>query len=368
MTTENISGELIITDPNQYKMQLRQDPAVIALSDEISVTDPNSVVNFGQKPAEMITSSSDKILAKLKDVDTDEASLMLTKLTKLMDKFDIDEIKEPQVLDDGLIARFKRKFKKSVEDIFAKYDQMGSEVQDIYVILKNYEDQIRQSNNDLNTMLQQNMEYYEMLEKYIVAGEISIEQLEQYKDQVSKSGNLSEGSVQTQLQQLDLMKELLDKRIYELRLAENVAMQYVPMLQVMQKSNFDLMTKINSSFIITLPIFKQALIQAVMLKRQQTQSKSIQQLDAKTNELLAKNAENTANLAVANAKLAGSSSIQITTLEQNYETITRGITETREITQQLALERKENTQKLEEMKHRIQQEKLETLSPTLKLK
>ena len=75
-----------------------------------------------------------------------------------------------------------------------------------------------------------------------------------------------------------LSRNLLDKKIVDingkrvvrvddLRIAENVAIQAAPMLQSMQMSNFNLMRKINSSFIVTLPIFKQCLAQAVLLKR-----------------------------------------------------------------------------------------------------
>ena len=56
----------------------------------------------------------------------------------------------------------------------------------------------------------------------------------------------------------------------------------------------NLVRKINSAFIITLPVFKQALTQAIMLKRQRLQTEAMSALDAKTNEMLIRNAQNTA--------------------------------------------------------------------------
>ena len=122
------------------------------------------------------------------------------------------------------------------------------------------------------------------------------------------------------------------------------------MLQSMQMSNFNLMRKINSSFIVTLPIFKQCLAQAVLLKRQEIQAKSLKQLDDKTNELIMRNAANTSRQSVEIAKMASSSSVAIETLEKSYETIMRGIEETKAIQQSNALARKENTAKLESIK------------------
>ena len=123
----------------------------------------------------------------------------------------------------------------------------------------------------------------------------------------------------------------------------------------MQLSNFNLLRKINSSFIITLPIFKQCLVQAIQLKRQEIQAKSIQQLDEKTNELLIRNAQNTATQSVNIAKMAGGSSIKIETLQQTYETIKNGIQETQQISTDLAAKRNTDMQTLETMKTDMRQ-------------
>ena len=143
---------------------------------------------------------------------------------------------------------------------------------------------------------------------------------------------------------------MLSQRVYDLQVAENVAMQTCPMIQTMQMSNFNLMRKINSSFIITLPIFKQCLVQAIQLKRQEIQAKSIKQLDEKTNELLLRNAQNTAQQSVNIAKMAGGSSIQIETLKTTYETIKNGIEETKKINEELAMKRQQDSAELENMK------------------
>ena len=110
------------------------------------------------------------------------------------------------------------------------------------------------------------------------------------------------------------------------------------------------MIKINSSFIITLPIFKQCLAQAVILKRQEIQAKSIKQLDDKTNELIMRNAQNTARQSVEIAKMASGSSVSISTLEKSFETIMKGIEDTKAIQEANKVQRIENSAKLERIK------------------
>ncbi len=103
----------------------------------------------------------------------------------------------------------------------------------------------------------------------------------------------------------------------------------------------NLVRKINSAFIVTLPVFKQALAQAIMLKRQRIQAESLAALDEKTNEMLLKNARNTVEQSKLTAKMASGSSIKAKTLETTWRTIVYGIEETRRIQEEGKRKRKE---------------------------
>ena len=140
----------------------------------------------------------------------------------------------------------------------------------------------------------------------------------------------------------------------DLRIAENVAMQSIPMIQSMQFSNLNLIRKINSAFIITLPVFKQALTQAVLLKRQKIQAQAMEALDQRTNEMLLKNAKNTADQTKLTAQLASSSSIKIETLEQTWKTIVSGIEETQKIQSDAAVKRTADAARLSALKDDFQ--------------
>lgn len=338
----------VLTDNAAYKQRLRALPEVQNLTNEIDITNVNSILAFGQKPSEGISQTSDMLLSSMQRVNAEEASRMLTQLTKIIDKFDIKELENPE--NASMLQKLFGKIKNSIDKLFAKYEDMGKEVDKIYVILKQYESQIHQTQEDLEKQYRTNVAYYEELEKYIVAGELAQEEIEAYQAQMMQRTDLTEQEKQTQQQKLQMIKDMLNQRTYDLQIAENVAMQTCPMIQTMQMANFNLMRKINSSFIITLPIFKQCLVQAIQLKRQEIQAKSISQLDEKTNELLLRNAQNTATQSVNIARMAGGSAVQIETLRSTYETIKKGIDETKQISQQIAEKRKTDSVELENMK------------------
>jgi len=337
-----------LSDVTVYKEKLKLLPEVQQLTNEININDTNSILQFGQKPSAEISKVSDELLRSMKSVKSEEASAMIVQLTKIMDKFDIKEIEDPEK-QPGVFSRMFKKIEAEIQKLFEKYDNMGKEVDKIYVILKKYESDIHTANDGLDRMYKANVAYFEQLEKYIVAGELGLKEIEDYKTSLMNSGKSPE-EIQMQIQKLDVTKDMLAQRIYDLQVAENIAMQTCPMIQTMQMSNFNLLRKINSSFIITLPIFKQCLIQAINLKRQAIQAKSMKQLDEKTNELLLRNAQNTATQSVSIARMTAGSSIQIETLQQTYQTIQQGIAETKQINDEIAAERARNSVTLEEMK------------------
>ena len=338
-----------LEDNQKYKERLRNLPEVQKLTKELNVTDSNSILTFGQAPSTAISKTSDQLLASMKGMESEDAGKMLVYLTKVMDRFDSNELKNANK-PSNFISRLFQSTSAKIEKLFKKYENMGKEVDKIYELLKNYEKEIRKTNNDLVVQYNQNVEYFQNLEQYIVAGELVLEQLEDARTKIESNIEMNPQEQTEKLNRLDTAKEMLSQRLYDLKIAENVAMQTCPMIQTMQLTNFNLLRKINSSFMITLPIFKQCLVQAIQLKQQEIQAKSIQQLDEKTNELLLRNAKNTVSQSVNVARMAGGSSIKIETLQETYETIKNGIDETRQITKEMASKREEDVKLLENMK------------------
>ena len=71
----------------------------------------------------------------------------------------------------------------------------------------------------------------------------------------------------------------------DLRTSEVVALQAIPMIRTMQFNNLALAQKIDSAFILTLPAFRQALAQAVLMKRQKLQAEALKALEKQVGQL-----------------------------------------------------------------------------------
>lgn len=337
----------IVADREQMNTQLTNSPEVDALASQIEVYNLESIVSFGAEAAEEISKCSDVVLNSMNMSQLDDSSEMLNTLAKIMDKFDINEIKE----NPGLFGKLFGNLKKQLDKILAKYHTMGEEVDKIYVQLKQYEAEIKQSNRKLDQMFNANVEYYHQLVKYILAGEQGCREIEAYIAQRQADMESSgDNSIQFEIQTLQQALMMLEQRTQDLRTAESVAMQSIPMIKTMEYSNMNLVRKINSAFIVTLPVFKQALAQAIMLKRQKIQAEAMSALDEKTNEMLIKNAQNTVEQSKMTARLASGSSIKVETLETTWRTIVNGIEETKQIQENARKQRIQDQAKLENIK------------------
>ena len=344
---ETVQPYDIVADRQQMNETLTNSEEVDALVSTIEVNNLETIVSFGAEAAEEIAKASDVVLNSMSMSQLDESSEMLESLSKIMSKFDPSELQE----NKGLFNKLFGNMKKQLEKILDKYHTMGEEVDKIYVQLREYEGEIKQSNRKLEQMFDANVDYYHQLVKYILAGEQGCRELEAYIAQRQADFEATgDNSIQLELAGLNNALMMLEQRTQDLRVAENIAIQSIPMIKTMAYSNINLVRKINSAFIVTLPVFKQGLAQAVMLKRQKIQAEALSELDKKTNEMLIKNAKNTVEQSKMTARLASGSSVKIETLETTWRTIVNGIEETQNIQKEARKQRIDDAARLENIK------------------
>lgn len=332
----------------QINEKLKNSPEVIEISKNLNVMDINSIMQFGNAPAEQISKFSDRILKTMKLSSVENSSALLKELTTIMSKFDKQELEEKP---EGFFSKIFSSGKKTAQGILKKYQSFGSEIDRIYSRISSYKTEIMNTNKMLEEMFAQNFDYYIELEKYSAACELTIQEIETedipYWNEKAKSG-LQEDTIK--LQEVQYSLEMLKQRLYDLEMAKMVSMQTAPQIRTIQKGNYKLIGKIHSAFIVTLPVFKNGLIQAITLKRQKSVAKSMEALDKATNELLLKNANNIKDQSIDIAKITGSPSIKIETLEETWKIIMDGINETKRIEEENKKLRDEGMDKLSNLK------------------
>ena len=94
------------------------------LASKIEVYNLEPIVSFGAEAADEISKCSDVILNGMDMSQLDNSSVMLNTLAKIMDKFDIEELKD----NPGLFNKLFGNLRKQLDKILNKYHTMGDEV------------------------------------------------------------------------------------------------------------------------------------------------------------------------------------------------------------------------------------------------
>ena len=291
--------EQLLEESNELKTQLKRDPQVLQLVAKIDPKNQVELLEFGREPANEISAFTGRILNTIKSSSMEESSELLKQLGKIMDKFD----KKDFVEKPSLLSKVFKKGEKLIEKLFNKYQTMGKEIDKVFIEITKYEKEMKASTQTLEELYDKNFTYFMELEKYIVAGELKLNQLRQQLPALQEKAERGDQLVLMDLNSLQNAIELLDQRIYDLEMAKQVAYQSAPQIRMLQRGNTKLIGKINSAFVTTIPIFKTGLINAISAKRQNLVAQSMSELDRRTNEMLLRNANDISRQSVDIARM-----------------------------------------------------------------
>ncbi len=303
----------------------------------LDVADLNTITSFGKKAAEQVAQASDAVLKNVSMAQISESNEVMNELARIMSKINIDEI---QAEAKGFIGKLLGNTEKQADKIYEKYRIIGEETDKIFIRLKQYEAEIANSNRNLNRMFEANTAYYRELVKYIAAGEQGCREIEDYlnelKDEFAKTGDKM---LFHEIENLENALMLLQNRTNDLKIAESIAIQSVPMIKAMELSNSNLMNKINTAFIVTLPLFNQSLSKAVAVKRQSLENKAMAALNKRMEEEILANARDNVHREQLEQKLNASAQGKSPKLTELHSAIVGSIDEFKKLQNNAAKQR-----------------------------
>lgn len=340
------------------QLALRKEPHVVALADKIEIKNQIAVLEFGKETATSISTFSDRMLATIKSSNLEKSTKMMNNLNKIMDRFDPKDFLEEEK-KQGIIKRLFSRSKQQLQGILSKYDSISKEVDAVFNEIQKYEVEMKKNTVELENMYDENLNYFHSLSEHVAAIEVKVEETKRQLPALQARAEQGDQEAAMEVDTIQRGIELLEQRQYDLEIAQQVSFQSAPQIRLMQKGNNNLIGKINSAFVTTIPVFKQGLVHAVTMQRQRLVSNSMAELDKRTNEMLVKNAENVRQNSVNIARQAGTSSISIDTIETTWKTIMAGIQETKQIQEETVRDREEGRKRIEQLQ--LEYEKLKTM-------
>jgi len=265
---------------------------------EIDMNDTHSIIFFGSKAQEQLTSISDRMLDGVKNKDVGPAGSDLNEMVAIIRGFEVDDL-DPNK-KQGFFDRWFGKAKPVVK-FLQQYEEVRKQIDVITDKLEKHKTALLTDITSLDRLYLANLEYFHTLEDYIAAGEEKLLQLdESIIPEQAKQAEASQDILAAQnLRDLRAARDDLERRVHDLRLTRQVSMQSLPGIRLVQENDKGLVTKINSTIVNTIPLWRQQLATAVTIFRSSQAAETVKAATDLTNDLLASNAE---SLKVANAE------------------------------------------------------------------
>lgn len=267
---------------------------VEALMNEIDMSDSNSIIFFGTKAQQKLTTISDNMLEGVRNKDIGPASEALNEMVATLRGFDADEL-DPE--KQGFFSRIFSKIfggAKPVVKFIQRYEDVRKQIDSVSDKLEGHKTTLLTDIASLDRLYEANLDYFYELEDYILAGEKKLQELDatiipQLAGEVKNSDDMIKAQ---ELRDLRAARDDLERRVHDLRLTRQVTMQSLPSIRLVQENDKGLVTKIQSTMANTIPLWRQQLAQAVTIFRSGEAAKTVKEATDLTNELLESNADN----------------------------------------------------------------------------
>jgi len=266
--------------------------------EEIDIKDRSSVIYFGSKAQEKLDEISNRMINGVKNKDTGAAGEVLNKMVAAIRGFDIDELNPNKKLSwwEKLLGKTQ-----PLALFIQKYEEVRDQLDLIANDLERHKAQLTADVIALDKLYEANLDYFRQLELYIEAGERKLKELEeQIIPEYEKAAESGEMMAVQELREIRGFRDDLERRVHDLRLSRQVAMQALPSIRLIQENDKSLINKISSTLVNTVPLWRNQLAQTVTIFRSHEAAGAIKEAADLTNELLERNAE---GLREANAEV-----------------------------------------------------------------
>ena len=199
-----------------------------------------------------------------------------------------------------------------------------------------------------DTMYEKNLEYFKELSLYIIAGEKKLEELRTVTlPELQKKAE--ESGEQADIQAVNDMVNMInrfEKKIYDLKTTRIISIQMAPQIRLIQNNDSELVEKIQSSLINTIPLWKNQIVISLGLANSKAALGVQKQVSDTTNEMLQRNSEMLKQGTIEIAEESEKAIVNVETLQKTNKDIIETLDKVLEIHQNGRIKRVEAEKEL----------------------
>ena len=322
-------------------------------SQKIDVTDSNLVLNYGAAAQKNIAAFSESALNNVKTKDLGEVGEALSSLVVELKTFGQPEKKG--------IGGFFQKKRNELEAMKASYSRAEVNVEKIVKVLENHQVTLMKDVAMFDQMYELNTKYYKELTMYILAGKKRLEYLRAH-DLAGLKKKAETTGAQEDAQAYNDFANLcnrFEKKLHDLELTRMISIQMGPQTRLLQNNDTQMLEKIQSSLVNTIPLWKSQMVLALGLEHGRQATAAQAAVTNMTNQLLQKNADMLKMGTIETAREAERSVVSIETLQHTNQQLITTLDEVMRIQTEGAQKRKDAEAELGRIEGELKQKLLE---------
>ncbi|WP_172625748.1 toxic anion resistance protein [Chryseobacterium panacisoli] len=335
---------------NLTQLQSEEREKYEVLANSIDEANPGSIVNFGAELQKTLTNQSDSFLGNVRRSNSGEVGGLINDLLVELNYVDVEELNGNKVKSFLSKLPFMKKVMTQVENLFAKYDKIINNIEQISYKVNAGIITSTKDNAVLQTIFESNVNSIKQIEGLVIAGNI---RMERAAVELAQMETNPQDYQDYQIADKRDFIARLDRRMADLKVVRVIMMQSLPQIRLVQNNNVSIAEKAQTILTTTLPVWKNQLSLAVAMYRQQQNIEIQQKVSSTTEEILRKNAErlgqNSINVARANEQTI----VSVETLKETTSMLINTLNEVKQIQKQGADNRRKLDQDLQTLEHEL---------------
>jgi len=332
--------------------------AIDEFCEKINLEDSAQVLQFGSSAQSKISEFSDSILESVKTKNAGEVGDLLADLVAEVKGFDSSV---PDKIYPKGIRGFLFNAKKQINKLIAKYDDVENNVDKIEKQLETQKIKMLKDITIFDTLYEKNLEYFNEISLYIIAGEKKLKELQEVKlpELIEKA---KESGEQIDAQKVNDMQSLInrfEKKIYDLKTTRMISIQMAPQIRLIQNNDSELVEKIQGSLINTIPLWKNQIVIALGLTNSKAALEAQKAVTETTNEMLKKNSEMLKQGTIEIAEESEKAIVDISTLQKTNKDIIETLDKVIEIHENGRVKRQEAEKELANIEKELKEKLIE---------
>ncbi len=340
---------------NEITLTEKDRELALSYGEKLDIKSSASILQYGADAQRKITTFSDATLEKIGSKELGEIGDMIGNLMAQLKDFTADRE------SGNFLERLFRKTKRYIDVLKARYTKVEANVNKIVAVMEDHQVVLMKDITMLDKMYEMNLDYIKELALYIEGGRAKHKELKETKlvelRKKAKETNLPEDAQAAN--DFANMLDRVEKKIYDLEITRNIAVQMAPQIRLIQNNNTLLTEKIQTTLINTIPLWKNRMVLTLSITHSQNAMKAQRAVTDMTNELLLKNAEMLKQSSVDIAKESERGIVDIETLKATNESLITTLEEILRIQEEGKAKRKEAEKELDRIEEQLKSKLLE---------